>query len=242
MIKLGVNIDHIATLRNARGGVYPRPERALSIIKDVGADYVTVHLREDRRHINDDDLKLIVEANVVPVNMEMAMTYEMLDIALELRPWYVCIVPEKREERTTESGLNVVRYVDELKYFVSKLHDCGIGVSLFIDADEAQVRASKEAGVDAVEIHTGLYAELFERGCEFDEVFARIAKCVKLTCDLGLKCNAGHGLNYENVGNIAGIVGISELNIGHFLVGEAVFVGLEGSIRKMLELIKTGVQ
>lgn len=234
-IRLGVNIDHVATLRNARGGSHPDPLRAALLLRSAGADQVTAHLREDRRHITDADMERLVAACDLPVNMEMAATDEMLAIALRLRPHACCIVPERREERTTESGLDVRRAEARLREFVAQLRDAGIRVSLFVDPEEEQLRAAARTGAHAVELHTGAYASA--AGAAREAELARLRRGAALLGELGLECHAGHGLNYDNVPAVAAIPQVVELNIGHFLVGEAVFVGLEQSVRHMRRLI-----
>lgn len=229
--RLGINIDHVATLRNARGGAHPDVLRSAEVVKRAGADSITIHLREDRRHIRDADVEAICAAKLLPVNLEMAATEEMLSIALKHKPWAVCLVPEKRQELTTEGGLDVVSMQTHLKPYCTKLRDAGIFVSLFVAPNEADIRASKEVGAQAVEIHTGTYCDL--SGAAREAELQRIIAACKLTAELGLHCHAGHGLSYENVKPIAAIAEIEELNIGHFLVGEALFVGLEESIRTM---------
>ena len=234
-LRLGVNIDHVATLRNARGGRDPDPVRAAKLAQHAGADGITLHLREDRRHIRDDDLAAVMGAVTIPINLELAATPEMQRIALAHKPHAVCIVPERREERTTEGGLEVAGDDNRLREFIAPLRDAGARVSLFIAPDEAQVEAAARVGAQVIELHVGAYRDYFADGN--DE--ARVAELRKLIAaaalaqDLGLEVHAGHGLNYENVGPIAAIPELVELNIGHFLIGEAVFVGLEAVIREM---------
>lgn len=228
-LRLGINIDHVATLRNARGGVHPDPLRAARLVAIAGADQITMHLREDRRHIRDHDLAAVIADEVLPVNMEMAATDEMLAIALRLRPAAVCIVPERREELTTEGGLDVRAQAARLVPYVGRLREAGMRVSLFIDPDLAQVEASAAIGASAFEIHTGRYCH----GADGDAELAAIARAAEAGHALGLEVHAGHGLDYDNVGPIAAISEIEELNIGHHLMGEALFVGLEAAIRRM---------
>jgi len=230
-MKLGINIDHVATIRNARGITHPSVLRAAQASMQAGASYITAHLREDRRHIKDSDIADIVAANI-PLNMEMATTQEMLNIALMHKPFAVCIVPERREELTTEGGLDVVQGYDQIKPYVDQLKSAGIRVSLFIDADFNQIDASAKIGADVIEIHTGAYAN--GKNGELD----KIAKAAKHANNKGLIVHAGHGLNYDNVGPIATIKQIEDLNIGHFLMGEAIFVGLEQAIAKMIQACK----
>lgn len=234
-VKLGVNIDHVATLRNARGDVWPDPIMAALDAKKAGADSITAHLREDRRHIRDEDMQRLKTEVALPLNMELAMTDEMLHIALALKPEYVCIVPEKREEITTEGGLDVVRYAKELKPFVKQLQQANIQVSLFIDPDAKQVEAASVLQVDALEIHTGTYSKA--TGMAQHQAFKQIQQTAQIIQEAGIKCHAGHGLTYGNVEAIAAIAEIEELNIGHFLISEAVFVGLEAAVREMRRII-----
>lgn len=232
-LRLGINIDHVATVRNARGGDQPCPVRAAQIAKEAGADGITAHLREDRRHIKDHDIERLKNEIDLPLNLEMAMTNEMLAIALKTKPHAVCIVPEKREEVTTEGGLDAIRFEAELKPFVQKLQANGSRVSLFIDADAGQINAAARIGARVVELHTGRYCHLLGKARQ-DEL-ARISECAMLGRALGLEIHAGHGLNYDNVGHIAAIPEIVELNIGHFLIGEAIFIGLDAAIKNMRE-------
>ena len=238
-LRLGVNIDHVATIRNARGGDHPDPVRAAEIVASVGGDGITAHLREDRRHIRDDDLKRIQDATDLPLNLEMAATEEMLDIALRHMPHAACIVPEKREERTTEGGLDAAGLHNTLAPIVWKLKDHGIRVSLFIEAQERQLDAALKLGVPVVEFHTGEYAHahLAGDGERTERDLRRIAEMSALAAKNGIEPHAGHGLTYENVQPIAAIPQLAELNIGHYLVGEAVFVGLEPAVRQMRELM-----
>lgn len=230
-LRLGINIDHVATLRNARGSDYPCPIRAALIAKDAGANGITAHLREDRRHIRDHDIERLKQEIELPLNLEMAMTEEMLAIALRIKPHAVCIVPEKREELTTEGGLDVVRLEKRLTPFVKQLQDNGSRVSLFIAADHDQIHAAKRTGARVIELHTGQYCHLLGPAREKER--AAISEAAMLAHGLGLEIHAGHGLNYDNVRPIAAIPEIAELNIGHFLIGESVFIGLETAIKKM---------
>lgn len=231
-LRLGINIDHVATVRNARGGEMPDPVRAAVLAEAVGADGITAHLREDRRHIRDDDMCAIKSQLGIPLNFEMAATEEMQRIALQVKPHAVCLVPEKREEVTTEGGLDVAGQVDVLHTYISKLKSAGIRVSLFIDPDLAQLDAAKAAGAPVVELHTGRYCDVLS-AVERKAELARIQQAAAHAEAIGLECHAGHGLNYENVADIAAIPQVVELNIGHFLIGEAIFVGLDVAIRKM---------
>ena len=238
-LRLGVNIDHVATIRNARGGDHPDPVRAAEIVASVGGDGITAHLREDRRHIRDADLRRIQQATDLPLNLEMAATEEMLDIALAHKPHAACIVPEKREERTTEGGLDAAGLHNTLTPIVWKLKDNGIRVSLFIEADERQLDAAQRLGVPVVEFHTGEYAHAGLDGDAEREAreLERIAAMSAAARSVGIEPHAGHGLTYENVKPIAAIPELAELNIGHYLVGEAVFVGLEEAVRRMRMLM-----
>lgn len=234
-LRLGMNIDHIATIRNARGGVHPDPVRAAILAEQSGADGITIHLREDRRHIRDADVMAVKQAVSLPLNLEMAATEEMLDIALRTIPHAACIVPEKRQEVTTEGGLDVAGGEAQLSRFVGALRNSGIRVSLFIDPDATQIDAAKRLGADIVEFHTGQYADT--SGAAQQHELERIATAVDHAHSLGIECHAGHGLSYENVKPIAALNKVVELNIGHFLVGEAVFVGMELAIRQMRGLM-----
>ena len=238
-LRLGVNIDHVATIRNARGGVHPDPVRAAQIVAAVGGDGITAHLREDRRHIHDEDLARIQQATNLPLNFEMAATREMLEVALRHRPHAACIVPEKREERTTEGGLDAAGMHNTLAPIAEELRSAGIRLSLFIEADERQLDAALRLGAPVVEFHTGEYANAMLDG-DRDRVereLRRIADMAALAAKNGIEPHAGHGLTFENVQPIAAIPQIAELNIGHYLIGEAVFVGLENAIRRMRELM-----
>ena len=234
-LRLGVNIDHVATIRNARGGDHPDPVRAAEIVARVGGDGITAHLREDRRHIRDEDLKRIQQATDLPLNLEMAATEEMLEIALAHKPHAACIVPEKREERTTEGGLDAAGQHNKLAPVVARLKDAGIRVSLFIEASERQLEAALRLGAPVVEFHTGEYAHA--HGEDVAVELRRIADMAALAAKNGIEPHAGHGLTYENVQPIAAIPQLTELNIGHYLVGEAVFVGLEAAVLKMRDLM-----
>ena len=234
-LRLGVNIDHVATIRNARGGDHPDPVRAAEIVARVGGDGITAHLREDRRHIRDEDLRRIQEATDLPLNLEMAATDEMVEIALRHRPHAACIVPEKREERTTEGGLDAAGQHDQLAPYVDRLRSAGIRVSLFIEPSEQQVEAALRLGAPVVEFHTGRFAHV--AGEERASELKRIADCAALAVKNGIEPHAGHGLAFANVQPVAAIPQLAELNIGHYLVGEAVFVGLEEAVRRMRELM-----
>jgi pyridoxine 5-phosphate synthase len=234
-LRLGVNIDHVATVRNARGGDNPDPVRAAMLAQEAGADGITAHLREDRRHIRDEDIVALTQNLKVPLNLEMAATDEMLTIALKARPHAACIVPEKREERTTEGGIDCIGQHNRLKPIISALAEAGIRVSMFIEPDRKQLDAARALGAPVVELHTGAYANA--QGAAREHLLKKIHNAAEFGADLGLEIHAGHGLTYDNVGPIAAIAHLRELNIGHFLVGEAIFVGLEVSIRKMRQLM-----
>ena len=235
-IELGVNIDHIATLRNARGTAYPDPIMAALMAEEAGADAITLHLREDRRHIKDTDVRTIRPLLVTRMNLESAITSEMIDFACEIRPQDVCLVPERREELTTEGGLDIVRYFDIVQSAVERLTDAGIRVSLFIDPEEEQIIASHEAGAPVIELHTGRYANAFEAASAEHEL-ERIYEGVKEGIRHVLIVNAGHGLHYENVVPVAEIEGIAELNIGHAIVARAVFSGWKKAVSDMKALL-----
>ena len=238
-IRLGVNIDHVATIRNARGGVHPDPERAALIATEAGADGITLHLREDRRHIKDGDLDRIRAATKLPINMEMAATPEMLEIALRFQPETTMFVPEKRAELTTEGGLDAARLHNRLADFVRKLKDNGSRVSMFIDPDPVQLLAAHRMGADITEFHTGRYVELAQAGeVELAEAeLGRIRACAEEAARIGIEPQAGHGLTFDTVAAVASIPELTELNIGHFLVGEAVFVGLGEAVKEMRRLM-----
>jgi pyridoxine 5-phosphate synthase len=234
-LRLGVNIDHVATIRNARGGDHPDPVRAAEIVARIGGDGITAHLREDRRHIRDDDLRRLQAATDLPLNLEMAPTEEMVEIALRHGPHAACIVPEKREERTTEGGLDAAGQSDRLQPTIDRLLEAGIRVSLFIAPEERQVEAALRLGVPVVEFHTGEYAHA--EGEQVAVELKRVADMAALAAKNGIEPHAGHGLTYANVQPIAAIPQLAELNIGHYLIGEAVFVGLEAAVRRMRELM-----
>ena len=233
---LGVNIDHVATLRNARGTTYPSPLEAALLAETHGADLITLHLREDRRHIKDADVAIINQALKTRMNLEMALTDEMLEHALKIKPSDVCLVPEKREEVTTEGGLDVLKYAKKISKFTRKLSDVGIRVSLFIDADADQIIAARDVGAPVIELHTGAYADAANHEARQQEL-VRIAAGAELGDELGLVVNAGHGLNIYNVSEIAKLPQIRELNIGHALIAQAVFLGLPEAIKQMKEVM-----
>ena len=234
-LRLGVNIDHVATVRNARGGDVPDPTRAAKIAEEAGADGITAHLREDRRHIRDDDIERLMETLSVPLNFEMAATEEMQQIALRHKPHAVCIVPEKREERTTEGGLEVAREENKLAHYIAPLRDAGCRVSIFIAADERQITAAHRIGAQVIELHTGAYCDAHAEGNfdERDKELAAMRDMAAYAHSLGLEVHAGHGLTYDCVSPVAALPEVVELNIGHFLIGEAVFRGLSPAISEM---------
>lgn len=243
-IRLGINIDHVATLRNARGGFHPDPVRAAKLAVAAGADNITAHLREDRRHIIDDDVARLIAEVDCPLNLEMAATDEMKAIALKTQPYAACLVPERREERTTEGGLDVVAQHNALAPVVADLVDAGIHVSLFIAAERRQIEAASRLRAPAIEIHVGAWCDALAEGRleDADAEWQCIKKGARLAHDLGLEVHAGHGLNYETAETISALPEIVELNIGHFLVGEAVFVGLDESVRQMRAAMDKGRQ
>lgn len=230
-LRLGVNIDHVATVRNARGGMHPDPVIAALLAKEAGADGITAHLREDRRHIHDDDMRRLKAEVALPLNFEMAATNEMLMLALEIKPNACCLVPENRAERTTEGGLDVVEKESYLRFFASELKAAGIRVSLFIDPQTQQLEAAHRVGAEIVELHTGRYAEL--SGATQATELQRLAHAARMGSEMGLEMHAGHGLTFANVSPIAAIAELHELNIGHFLIGEAIFLGIKETIAQM---------
>lgn len=237
MIKLGVNIDHVATVRQARGTTYPDPVEVALIAESAGADAITLHLREDRRHIQDRDVTVLRQALKTRMNLESAVTKEMIDFAIKIKPHDICLVPERREELTTEGGLDVVKYFDQVKQACDKLTQSGIRVSLFVDANSEQIDAAVQTGAPVIEIHTGRYADAPNQEAQQEELL-KIQDMVAFGLQKGLQVNAGHGLHYQNVQPIAAIVGISELNIGHAIVGRAIFVGFEQAVKEMKHLIQ----
>ncbi len=237
---LGVNIDHIATLRQARGTRYPDPVSAAHLAEQAGADSITIHLREDRRHIQERDVRILKETLLTPMNLEMALTEEMLSIAESIKPKFCCLVPEKREELTTEGGLDVKSQLSRIKEYCSRLNEAGIRVSLFIDADEEQIQAAADSSAPYIEIHTGHYADAID-DISMKEELNKIIKSVEFASKAGTKVNAGHGLSYANVMQIAAIPEILELNIGHSIISRAVFTGLPEAVREMKRLISESV-
>ncbi|MGH1447184.1 MAG: pyridoxine 5'-phosphate synthase [Cognatishimia sp.] len=239
MLRLGVNIDHVATVRNARGGVYPDPTRAALLAEASGADGITAHLREDRRHIMDEDIDKLMDSLEIPLNFEMAATDEMQAIALRHKPHAVCLVPEKREEKTTEGGLEVAREENRLAHYIAPLREAGCRVSIFIAAEKKQIEAAHRIGAEVIELHTGAYCDYHADG-EFDkrdQELERLTEMAKFADSLGLEVHAGHGLSYETVKPIAALPEVKELNIGHFLMGESMFVGMDASIKEMRRLM-----
>ncbi len=240
--RLGVNIDHIATIRNARGGDHPNPVAGAWAAIQAGADGITAHLREDRRHMRDDDmnrLQALCKSETIPLNMEMAATEEMLSIALALKPHAVCIVPERREERTTEGGLDVAGQIETLKPIISKLNKNGAKVSLFIEANREQIEAAAKTDAKVVEFHTGAYAHALDEGNDVkaNRTLEDFRLCAALAQSYDLEVHFGHGLTFENVGPVAAIPECMELNIGHFIIGEALFMGLDAAIKQMREIV-----
>ena len=238
-LRLGVNIDHVATVRNARGGAYPDPLRAAKLSEEAGADGITAHLREDRRHISDADIDGLMEVLTVPLNFEMAATPEMQAIALRHKPHAVCIVPEKREERTTEGGLEVAREENSIAHFIAPLRDAGCRVSIFIAPDRRQIEAAHRIGAQVIELHTGAYCDLHAEGniSARDSELKKLTEMSSLARSLGLEVHAGHGLTYDTVSPIAQLPEVVELNIGHFIIGEAIFRGLTPAIAEMRRLM-----
>ena len=238
-LRLGVNIDHVATVRNARGGAYPDPLRAAKLSEEAGADGITAHLREDRRHISDADIDGLMEVLTVPLNFEMAATPEMQAIALRHKPHAVCIVPEKREERTTEGGLEVAREENRIAHFIAPLRDAGCRVSIFIAADQRQIEAAHRIGAQVIELHTGAYCDFHAEGnvAARDSELQKLSEMSSLAHSLGLEVHAGHGLTYDTVFPIAQLPEVIELNIGHFIIGEAIFRGLTPAIAEMRRLM-----
>jgi len=238
-LRLGVNIDHVATVRNARGGAYPDPLRAARIAEEAGADGITAHLREDRRHISDADIDGLMGVLGVPLNFEMAATEEMQKIALRHKPHAVCLVPEKREERTTEGGLEVAREENRLAHYIAPLREAGCRVSIFIAADRRQIEAAHRIGAEVIELHTGAYCDAHAEGNveSRDRELAALTEMAAYARSLGLEVHAGHGLTYDTVQPIAALPQVRELNIGHFLIGEAIFLGLAPAIAEMRRLM-----
>jgi pyridoxine 5-phosphate synthase len=242
-IRLGVNIDHIATLRNARGGKNPSIVRAAKLVENSGADLITVHLREDRRHINEDDLKCILESINIPLNLEISLNKEVIAIAKKCKPHSICFVPENREELTTEGGLDVVSNFNKIKTIIEPLLNDGINISLFVNPNKDQLLATNELGIKTIEFHTGAYANAFQNNNinEIELELKKIEDNVIFAKNLNIVSHAGHGLTFENVSNISSIPNIIELNIGHFLIGESIFLGLSDSISRMRKIINDSI-
>ena len=237
-IRLGVNIDHVATIRNARGEFYPEPLKAALLAQKNGADSITIHLREDRRHIRDSDLKKIKKKITIPLNLEIAPTQEMLKIAIKHKPNFVCIVPEKRQELTTEGGLNIKKKVNYLKFIIKKLKKNKIRISLFIDPNLSDVKLSKKIGADCIEIHTGKLCNLVNKKKNYNSIFLKVKKSAMLGSRLGLEVHAGHGITYESARIIKKINNIEEFNIGHFIIGESIFLGLGKILKNFKKILK----
>ena len=236
-VRLGINIDHVATLRNARGGSFPEVIKAAKVVEDSGADLITVHVREDRRHINENDLKHILDTTNIPVNLEIAANSEMIGIAIQQNPEFVCFVPENRKEITTEGGLDVAKNFKGLSKILKPILETEINVSIFIDPHREQIKATHDLGISTVEFHTGSYANAFVKNKNDNSEFRKIQESVMFAKAIGINCHAGHGLTFENVSKIAAIPDIIELNIGHFIIADAIFNGLQNSILKMRNII-----
>ena len=236
-IRLGVNIDHVATLRNARGGNFPDVIKAAKIVEESGADLITVHVREDRRHINESDLKNILNTVNIPVNLEIAANSEMIDIATQHNPKFVCFVPENRKEITTEGGLDVVKNFKQLSKVLKPILETEINLAIFIDPNKEQIKATRDMGVSTVEFHTGSYANNFTKKENMVKELKKIEENIIFAKENGINCHAGHGLTFENVSKIAALQGIQELNIGHFIIADSIFNGLQNSIFKMRSII-----
>jgi len=237
-IRLGVNIDHVATIRNARGENYPNPLRAALVAQKNGADSITIHLREDRRHIKEQDLKNIIKSVKIPLNLEIAPTIEMLKIAIKSKPNFVCIVPEKRQELTTEGGLNLNKNQKKLKFIINKLKKNNIRVTIFVEPKISDIKISKYLGADCVELHTGKFCNLFNSQRSIKNAFINLSKAASYANRIGLEVHAGHGLTYITAKKIIRIKGIKELNIGHFLISESMFIGLKNCIKKFINILR----
>ena len=236
-VRLGINIDHVATLRIARGGDTPKVIEAAKVVEESGADIITVHVREDRRHINENDLKNILNTVNIPVNLEIAANSEMIEMATQYNPKFVCFVPENRKEITTEGGLDVVKNFKALSNVLKSILETEIKVSVFIDPDKEQIKATKDLGINTIEFHTGSYANAFSKNKNIDKELKKIEENSHFAKQIGLNCHAGHGLTFENVAKIAGLPDIIELNIGHFIIADSIFNGLQNSILKMRDII-----
>ena len=241
-VRLGVNIDHVATLRNARGENYPEVVEAAKIVEKSGADLITVHLREDRRHINENDLENILNIINIPLNLEIAANSEMVDIATKFKPNSICFVPENRQEITTEGGLDVINNFDHLKKILKKFTDFDITLAIFVDPDIDQLIATNKLGVNTIEFHTGSYANAFATKNNVELELKKIRESTAFAKKLGLNCHAGHGLTYDNVSSVVSIKDIVELNIGHFIIANSIFEGLENSILKMRKIISKALK
>ena len=241
-VRLGINIDHVATLRNARGGNYPEVIEAAKIVEKSGADLLTVHVREDRRHINEKDLENVLSIINIPMNLEIAVNSEMINIATKYRPNSICFVPEKRKEITTEGGLDVIKNFDHIKKNLKNFSDLDINLAMFLDPDIDQIMATHRLGIDTIEFHTGSYANAFLTKNNIELELKKIRECTAFAKKLGFNCHAGHGLTFDNVSSIASIKDIVELNIGHFIIGNSIFDGLENSIIKMRNIISKAVK
>ena len=241
-IRLGINIDHVATLRNARGESYPDVIKAAKIVEKSGADLITIHVREDRRHINEKDLEDILKVTKIPVNLEIALNSEMLKIATHYKPQSICFVPEKRQELTTEGGLDVIKNFDKLKKTLKHFSDTNIKIALFVDPDKDQLMATQKLGVKTIELHTGNYANAYMNKNNVELELNKIRESSDFAKKIGLNCHAGHGLTFDNVSSIVAINNIEELNIGHFIIADSIFNGLENSIKKMLKIITKAIK
>ncbi len=241
-VRLGINIDHVATLRNARGENYPEIVKAAKIVEKAGADLVTVHVREDRRHINEKDLRDILNAINIPVNLEIAANPEMVNIAIKYKPKFICLVPENRKEITTEGGLDVVKNFENLKKMLKLMDNTNINISIFIDPNKDQLIATHKLGIKTIEFHTGSYANAFIKKDNFELELKKIKESTAFAKKIDISCHAGHGLTFDNVSSIVSIKGIDELNIGHFLIGNSIFDGLENSILKMRNIISKAIK
>ena len=241
-VRLGINIDHVATLRNARGENYPEIVKAAKIVEKAGADLVTVHVREDRRHINEKDLRDILNAINIPVNLEIAANPEMVNIAIKYKPKFICLVPENRKEITTEGGLDVVKNFENLKKMLKLMDNTNINISIFIDPNKDQLIATHKLGIKTIEFHTGSYANAFIKKDNFELELKKIKESTAFAKKIDISCHAGHGLTFDNVSSIVSINGIDELNIGHFLIGNSIFDGLENSILKMRNIISKAIK
>ncbi len=236
-VRLGINIDHVATLRNARGGNFPEVIKAAKVVEESGADLITLHIREDRRHINENDLEHILNTVNIPINLEIAANSEMIGIANQYKPKFVCFVPENRKEITTEGGLDAAKNFKELSKVLKPILETEINISIFIDPDSEQIKAINDLGISTVEFHTGAYANAFIKNKNVNKEFRKIEENVMFAKEIGINCHAGHGLTFENIPKIAALPDIQELNVGHFIISDAIFNGLQNSIIKMRNII-----